>query len=63
MVDIIVTNIIDLQKLLKSKIKDIFIIIKSKYNFWENNKNKRRTNQIKISVFKKYGNLYSYSKM
>lgn len=33
MVDIIVTNIIDLQKLLKSKIKDIFIIIKSKYNF------------------------------
>ena len=35
MVDIIVTNIIDLQKLLKSKIKDIFIIIKSKYNFWK----------------------------
>lgn len=33
MVDIIVTNIIDLQKILKSKIKDIFIIIKSKYNF------------------------------
>lgn len=33
MVDIIVTNIIDLQKLLKSKMKDIFIIIKSKYNF------------------------------
>lgn len=28
MVDIIVTNIIDLQKLLKSKMKDIFIIIK-----------------------------------
>ena len=33
MVDIIVTNIIDLQNLLKSKIKDIFIIIRSKYNF------------------------------
>lgn len=33
MVDIIVTNIIDLQKLLKNKMKDIFIIIKSKYNF------------------------------
>ena len=33
MVDIIVTNTIDLQKLHKSKIKDIFIIIKSKYNF------------------------------
>lgn len=28
MVDIIVMNIIDLQKLLKSKMKDIFIIIK-----------------------------------
>ena len=33
MVDIIVMNIIDLQKLLKSKMKDIFIIMKSKYNF------------------------------
>lgn len=28
MVDIIVTNIIDLQNLLKNKMKDIFIIIK-----------------------------------